>query len=128
MNHASEHNSEGCEVRRRAPACNDVLSDQRRIRPGSNSKHRGDSDKNQHLRIHRITNDTKKLGDRLRCPKPPISRIIHISSSARGQRCLSPSFFLATQHLTHVSTPASDPPASRVAPENNLQPAQQRTK
>jgi len=35
----------------------------------------------------------KKLGDRLRCPKPPRSRIIHAFSTARGQRCLSPSFF-----------------------------------
>src|SRR5258708_35068440 len=33
-----------------------------------------------------------KLGDRLRCPKPPQSRIINITSTARGQRCLSPSF------------------------------------
>jgi len=31
----------------------------------------------------------EKLGDRLRCPKPPSSRIIHIISTARGQRCLS---------------------------------------
>jgi peptidoglycan hydrolase-like amidase len=35
----------------------------------------------------------KKLGDRHRCPKPPQSRIIHITPTARGQRCLSPSFF-----------------------------------
>jgi hypothetical protein len=44
-----------------------------------------------------------KLGDRHRCPKPPGYRIIHIISAARGQRCLSPSFFspLAPQEAQH---------------------------
>ena len=47
----------------------------------------------------------KKLGDRHRCPKPPQSRIIHITPTARGQRCLSPSF-LAISVLSLLFCPA----------------------
>src|SRR5260370_37876011 len=51
-----------------------------------------------------------KLGDRLRCPKPPQSRIINITSTARGQRCLSPSFS-ATPKACVNSSPTTRPAA-----------------